>query len=322
MGQYNATAILRDEQVAQEIRSMAALGKFPKEITVYGLVYYCDDERKYMISADSGKLIAFLNETANTEFFPTPIEHYSKRLAIPEGYEEEVVQSIKLEMAKKLQQMYPAEAFALLKAFAPQISNDTLDKELFAYRDDLESEFDKERINAFLALCSKAYIRKNLSSYGYRQLVDWCHKRLRQLESYIPPSSNREKRFYGMVAIDTNGDKKCCINGNLTCIYEEKSKLEVQYDYVSIWHQIAYDLDNFSDLRAVQQKMQTDLLTIYDSKMIALMKMIEQAPSVVKTDTYKELLDKLKNYGEKPLSLGKYYGRSWGITSKTEEVES
>ena len=64
MGQYNATAILRDEQVAQEIRSMAALGKFPKEITVYGLVYYCDDERKYMISADSGKLIAFLNETA------------------------------------------------------------------------------------------------------------------------------------------------------------------------------------------------------------------------------------------------------------------
>ena len=38
-----------------------------------------------------------------------------------------------------LQQMYPAEAFALLKAFAPQISNDTLDKELFAYRDDLES---------------------------------------------------------------------------------------------------------------------------------------------------------------------------------------
>ena len=51
--------------------------------------------------------------------------------------------------------------------------------------------------------------------------------------------------------------------------------------------------------------MQTDLLTIYDSKMIAVMKMIEQAPSVVKTDTYKELLDKLKNYGEKPLSLGK-----------------
>ena len=32
--------VLRDVQIAQEIRSLAALGVFPKGILVYGLVYY------------------------------------------------------------------------------------------------------------------------------------------------------------------------------------------------------------------------------------------------------------------------------------------
>ena len=68
---YNQTAVLRDVQVAQEIRSMAALGKFPKEITAYGLVYYQNGQRYYMLSTEQAKLIRFLNETANQAFFPT-----------------------------------------------------------------------------------------------------------------------------------------------------------------------------------------------------------------------------------------------------------
>ena len=78
-------SVLRDVQMAQEIRSLAALGVFPKGILVYGLVYYQNGERQYMISADPAKLIAFLNDVQNRRFFPTPMESYSESLIIPEG---------------------------------------------------------------------------------------------------------------------------------------------------------------------------------------------------------------------------------------------
>ena len=58
-------SVLRDVQMAQEIRSLAALGVFPKGILVYGLVYYQYGQRQYMVTADPAKLISFLKARAS-----------------------------------------------------------------------------------------------------------------------------------------------------------------------------------------------------------------------------------------------------------------
>lgn len=168
MAQYNETPVLRDVQVAEEIRSMAALGKFPKEITAYGLVYYKNGQRHYMISTDATKLICFLNDTTNQQFFPTPIEHCAERLAIPEGYETEAIQAIKLKLARQMQAAYPVAAFIQLEKIGRALPDDSLEKPLQRYRLQLEGEFSTEKIRAFLSLCTKCYLRKNISLFVYQ----------------------------------------------------------------------------------------------------------------------------------------------------------
>ena len=156
-------SVLRDVQMAQEIRTLAAFGVFPKGILVYGLVYYQHGRRHYMISADPAKLIAFLNNVENRKFFPTPMESYAESLIIPEGEEEDIINRVKLKLARILQEKYPAEVFAVLERLNQRESNDAMAQALLTYRAELESVFNIDKIKAFRDLCIRAYLRKNVS---------------------------------------------------------------------------------------------------------------------------------------------------------------
>lgn len=311
-GQYNATPVLRDVQVAQEIRSMAALGKFPKEVIVYGLVYFKNNQRQYMISTEPAKLISFLNCTENLEFFPTPIESYSERLLIPEGYEADIVKAIKLKLARKLQTLYPYETFVILQELNTTQSNDVLNETFLQYRGLFESEFSVEKIKAFSALCTKAYLRKNISTLVYQQINTWCEKRLLQLENYIPPGSSKERTFYGMAILENYKIQRCVMNANLNCIYQEKQDLEKQGFLTTIWHKQKFQVELQGSLQGVVAQMTEILVHIYDESMTALLKQIEQAPGVISSERFTEAMTQLHSLGEGAEQLGKMYGRLWG----------
>lgn len=313
MGVSEELSLFRDVQVALEVRSMAALGKFPKEITVYGLTYYQAGQRQYMISADSSKLISFLNDAENRKYFPTPIETYSERLVIPEGYEEDVVHRIKLQLARKLQNAYPSEVFVALENLSNQIPNDSMESRLLNYRKKLESVFYKDKLQAFQALCTRAYLRKNISGLVYQQLANWCQKRLIQLEENIPPSSKKEKNFYGLAVLQEHKIGRCVINANLKCIYEEQCALEKQGLLLTSWHRKAFHVEKQESLQGLKGQMADILVEIYDQDLIYLMEQVEQAPSVIEPQSWRKLLEQMAVLGEKARALVWYYGRQWGV---------
>ncbi len=310
---YNQTAVLRDVQVAQEIRSMAALGKFPKEITAYGLVYYQNGQRYYMLSTEQAKLIRFLNETANQAFFPTLIDSHTERLAIPEGFEEDVIRAVKLQLAQNLAKDYPQQAFACLLEVSQAAPNDSAEDALWHYRRRLESIFDAEKIRAFAAICTRAYLRKNCTLAAYQALSAWCAKRLLQLESFVPPVGQRDKRFYGLAVLKDNRLERCIINANLSCIYQEKLALEQQGFLTTIWHQYNFAAPKQESLSGIHAQMTAILEKIYDADLIALMEQIEQAPAVIDPLRFAQAMDELTALGKKAAALGAYYGQRWGL---------
>lgn len=306
-------SIFRDMQVALEVRSMAALGKFPKEITVYGLLYYQNGQRQYMISAEAAKLISFLNDAANRKYFPTPMESYSERVVIPEGYEEDVVQRIKLRLARSLQENYPSQVFQALEQLSAQEPNDSMEQKLLAYRAGLESVFCPDKLQAFQTLCTRTYLRKNISLLVYQQLMHWIEKRLTQLEENIPPKSKQEKTFYGLAVLPGHQIGRCVVNANLKCIYEEQCALEEQGLLLTSWHKKAFHVEKQESLQGLKRQMADALADIYDQDLIALMEQVEQAPSVIDQKAWQRLFAQTSVLGEKAKALVKYYGRQWGV---------
>ena len=309
-------SVLRDVQMAQEIRSLAALGVFPKGILVYGLVYYQHGQRQYMVTADPVKLISFLNDVENRCLFPTPMESYAERLIIPEGEEEDVTNRIKLKLVRQLQEAYPAEAFAVLDKLHARKGGQLIDIQLQQYRSELESVFDRDKIKAFHDLCIKAYLRGNVSELTYRQLLGWYEKRLTQLAGNIPPVGNKEKYFYGMAVLENHAVSRCIINANLSCIYEEKCKLEQQGKVVTAWHEKLFAMERQESLRGVQQQMADFLKTIYDDTMIGHIEYLEQLPSAIDAEVFHAALTQVQAYGEKAEALLRYYGKLWGVSAE------
>lgn len=156
-------ATLRDVQIAKDTMILSDLGKFPQEVMVYGLAYYMNDKRYYMVSTNKEDLIAFISHPKHFCYFPTPIEQYSERLAIPKGYEEEVINQIKLKMAQQLMTHYPIDLFKILAEINTIQQQDSLDKTFYHYCSNLEWVFDAEKIIAFHPVCDQAYLRKNIS---------------------------------------------------------------------------------------------------------------------------------------------------------------
>ena len=315
-------SVLRDVQMAQEIRSLAALGVFPKGILVYGLVYYQNNQRQYMISTDPAKLITFLNDVENCKYFPTPMESYSESLIIPEGEEEDVINSVKVKLARILQKKYPAEVFVILKALNSATGNNTMDAPLLAYREEMESIFDIDKIKAFRDLCTRAYLRNCVSATVYRQLLAWSDHRLARLADYLPPMGRKEKVFYGMAILEGQKISRCIINANLSCIYQEKCKLEQQGYYITSWHEKIFTMEHQESLRGVNQQMTEFLQNIYDTSMIQLIETLEQSPMMIASEDMQKALEILSLYGTDAEALGRYYGHMWGAVSFTAEKEN
>lgn len=313
MAEYDNSAIMRDVRAAMEVRSMAALGMFPTEITVYGLVYYQNGQRQYMISADIAKLISFLNEPENKKYFPTPIMTYSERLRVPEGYMETVVQSIKVKLARQLQEKYPAVIFQRLAEINDTVPNQAMETDLLSYAKEMECVFETGKVLAFRNLCIKAFLRKNISELVYHQLRQWCDKRQLQLEEFVEPSSVKEKSFYGLAVLKDGGVEKCLINANLKCIYEEQSRLEAEGALTTTWHRYIFQMEQQGSLAGVTQQMKEILAKIYDTKMISLLEKLQQVPSTVEQEAWQKLWDDSQQISSEAASFVLSYGRQWGV---------
>ena len=114
--------ISRDEMCAQRIGQIAEMGCMEEEIVVYGCCYLEDGKVKYRVSSDKDEIYQFLLNASDTGVFPTPVHELTVRQIIPTDGRDEVLYQVK----RKLQMLYPAEYFALIKPFAEQDANNAV----------------------------------------------------------------------------------------------------------------------------------------------------------------------------------------------------
>ena len=100
MGYYNGED--RDTRCALDVGKMSALGRFDKEIELYGCAYSGNGRVFYCISRFEKAVWQVVEQSADQHIYPTPVESYIKRVSVPAGMYEEILEQTKLEMAKKL----------------------------------------------------------------------------------------------------------------------------------------------------------------------------------------------------------------------------
>ncbi len=66
-------SLFRDVQVALEFQQMAAQGYVDTEFTMYGTIYYTDDQRQYMISANAPRIIDFIDTDIDQGYLALPL---------------------------------------------------------------------------------------------------------------------------------------------------------------------------------------------------------------------------------------------------------
>lgn len=267
MRSYNQSPVLRDVQVAQEIRDMAALGKFPQEITVYGLAYYKHGERYYMISGEPESLIVFASAPEHFEYFPTPIQRYAKRQLIPEGEKENLKNTLKIKLALQLEVMYPLSHFQALAQQKKPPANAEVKYLIDTMRQDLEPVFSREKIEAFQGICVKAYMNGHLSEGEFLSLQSWYQKRLLELEQFLLPEYERQRTYYGFAVIDQGQIADAVVNANLWVIYQKQMTLAEKGALVTTWHAQRVT----GNIGQAQDAVKEMLYAIYDAAMSRLL---------------------------------------------------
>ena len=309
---YNEMPILRDKHAADEVRMMASLGMYPQGITVYGLVYFKDGERHYLLSTIQRNLIDFLNNALNEQYYPSDIYVYSESRMLPEGYAEEITNAVKAAAGRCLQQMYPEQVFALLEELHDFQASTNLDEDFIQMRSKLEPVFDLGTIEAFRELCTRAFLRKNMTKAVYNGLSAWCRKRITAIESYLPPLKDKEKIFYGFALIESCCVSKCVINANLDVIYRERLSYERQGIAVTAICRKHFLYERQESLQSLKARMEEEIRAIYDAEMLGLLEKLS-AKAIFPRERKTEIFRRLSSLGEEAVKIGEKYAHRWGI---------
>ena len=68
----------RDVQLAEDFKKMAELGYLDQEYTVYGIVYWKDGIRNYMISSDEAQVWEQVKNLLLQNIYPSPVKQLTK----------------------------------------------------------------------------------------------------------------------------------------------------------------------------------------------------------------------------------------------------
>ncbi len=309
-GRLNFVLQFRDAQVAEDVRKKAELGWFEQEFTMYGTAYLNDGEMCYKISADAGKIYAFIEASSRQQIFCSNVLTHTRTLAVPIGEKEETALAVKKETACLLRRAYPPEFFRLLAQLAEDIRTDAAYPWLCAQRETLEGIFDERRLAHFQDLVQHCYSAQKLSPAHCRELLDWVHQQyLCMLDDFV--SKDRfEKSFYGIAYASGSGFRY--LHDSLPeYICQRQAALEEKGVFVSpvfaqtLWYNYTYDL------AACRQDYDALLKATLSPDMLKQLQIILRGPQYTPRPSFIRTLQDMGPQAQD--AFNRHLGR-WGVT--------
>lgn len=271
----------RDEEVAQSFGRMAELGYMDTEFTVYGCAYWQDNERYYYISADETKVYDFREKAYRQNIYPTVTMKYSLMAPVPSGQEEAIRQTVKKELAYRLQATYSAEFLESLFRLGQTPAKDSALPLLEQEQESLQFCYDRERLRLFDLTINAAHASKLLSEKSMAQLQAWLEDRGQQMEDDAMSKDLFEKRFFAIAYYKPDKAAKYYLNA---CKERAGARREALLNDGFIVTPLFFSDCPFNytyDVNQARNKFRNQLGAFFDKHYLQVWEQITQLPGAI-----------------------------------------
>ena len=295
-GDLNMLMLFRDMQVAQDVGRMAELGRYDREFTCYGFMYWADQHRHYVISANDDRLYDQALALSGAGCWLTPVTSYSQLCHVPAGCEDDIAREVKITLARKLQTDYPIAFAKQIDTLAEIASTDDAVPLLEKLRDDLDGHYDRDALALYATLVEFAWQSKTLTSASHQAFQKWLAQNAKDMADDIISKDIFERTFYGF-AYESAGKYRYKINANRGALFIQKQQMMQQHIATTpiisktFWYNYTYRL---ADARSafekyVKYQMENGFLKHLES--------IKKLPSAIPQTAYQQILSAIqKNF--------------------------
>ena len=285
----------KDMIAAGDFESAMKLGCFDKEFTYYGVAYLdADGQVCYRISAQSGRLYKFIEQSASEGLYPTPVIRNMNRRPAPSGHEEKIKLEVKRETGRKIREIYNQAYFHLLKVLSDITPSNGAYALLKEKQDELEGLYDATQLQLFGGLVRTAVDSKVLTQKAERELMAWLHDVEKQMEDDIVAKGQYKKVMSGFAYQNAQGNIQYFYDAKPEVTYEEKAKYDRKGVFATPVYQKEYHLREMGEFPQVRKKFIEEMKQVMADGYIDLLLQIKNLPSVIPAEKFEEYRNVVK----------------------------
>ena len=296
-----------------DIAEMAALGKFEHEFIVYGCCYQMDRKYYYKVSTQSTDIYRFKKMCLEQNIYTTPVMEWLNRIAVPSGMKEEYLGRTKIQLAKKLQQIYRNDIFERFTDLAKTNNNDAAADLLYELQKKVMGYFDKDIMQLIEGIIIYAYQQKKLTTKTYNNFCQWLSYIYKQMEDDMIITKAFRRTFFGFAYRDQEKTRYYA-NASEGEAQKRREEFIIRGYLCTPMVQNKYYFDNQPDLSVVRKQFLQQLEDWMDNEYWQYITTIDQLPTVIDTNDYEQLFISAE---ERNLSMVKrhlqYYKCLWNI---------
>ena len=311
----------KDLIAAGDFESAMRLGCFDKEFTYFGVAYLDTDGRIcYRISAQSGRLYKFIEQSASEGLYPTPVLRNMKRRPAPSGHEEIIKLEEKKETGRKLREIYNEPYFYLLKVLTDIAPSNAAYGMLKEKQNELEGLYDATQLQLFGGLVRTAVDSKVLTANAERELMTWLHDVEKQMEDDIVAKGQYKKVMSGFAYQNAQGNIQYFYDAKPEVTYEEKAKYDRKGVFATPVFRKEYHMREMGEFPQVRKSFIEDMKQVMSDGYIDLLLQIKNLPSVISTEKFGEYRNAVKeNCTNEAYETFCSYAYRWNIKESAEK---
>lgn len=304
----------RDVQIAMDFQKMAENGYLDEEFTMYGCVYLDNDERRYLVSSEEGEIIAFIQNAAKAELYPSPIRQLKEVCHVPLGEREAIGNQVKIRLAQKMQEDYPLEFLRKFNQWCEQPASNAAFVTLYNYVSALKNCFSLERITLAENLILLAYESKKLTADSYRVLMEILEKEKAKMQDDIIEKNTSSKTLHTIEYEADDGNIRYVTNARMEWIAQKKNTLKRKGNIVSPIYSRVYWYNYQRKLDDIQKMHKENYLKALNDDYFALVKEIYRYPAVFDREQFAKMQQMIQSkYSVACQEMLNYYGCLWQI---------
>lgn len=302
----------RDLKVSQDIAKWAELGKFEQEFIVYGCCYLHNGERYYHIGDQIVEVSRFARERLLEGECVSPIIEWLNRVLVPSGLQEEYSNLSKLQLAQRMQIMYPKIFLEAFNQLARTQHDDSALPILKHLQHAMIACFDHRVLELAEGIALIAFQQKKLSLSAFEMFRAWVNGRYLQMADDVIIKKEIKRTFYGFAYRTPIGKVQYYCNAFENEAHKRHNALMCQGVFCTPIISETMYYDQMPNIAEERKQFLTQLESWMDEEYWSIVDNICELPTVVNEGELSILREKSQGYDALEKMIG-YYSTQWQV---------